>query len=63
MVIKIASSATIEGMQALINTYFYSSSFNLIEYNKELYLFNSKGLFFNGYAIKKGKRFIFYQYK
>lgn len=59
---KISSSGSIEGIQTLINSYFYSSSYNVIEYNKELYLFNSLGLFFNGYVIKKGNRFYFYQF-
>lgn len=52
---KIGSSPTIEGLEKLINEYYYSSTYKIIEW----LVYNSKGLFWAGVVSKKGKRFYY----
>jgi hypothetical protein len=60
---KIASSSTIEGLTNLINQYFYSDTYRIEVENGLFVMYNRLGLYSNGYVIKKGKKFIFSQYK
>lgn len=47
----LASSATLEGLQKMLNNYYYSNTYTISE---ELQVSNSKGKF-NGVVIKKIK--------
>ena len=54
----LASSPTIEGIEKMINKYFYSTSYKV---HKDLSISNSKGLFTKVFVIFKKGRYYLYE--
>lgn len=54
--IKICSSPTISGLEQLINNYFYSTTYKIVE----MKVFKRDNLMDNFKIVKKGKSFLFF---
>ena len=57
---KQASSPTKEGIERLINEFYYSTSYRVIGHIGSMNVYNSKGLFEKAVVQYKNNRFVFY---